>query len=113
MVCPTIRATVCAAGAWASPFVVATGTGYVFIQGSHWTAQTLTGMGTCIDGAAAGIINQKVSIRDCRFPALNPGTNSPVDNFTAGVAGISESYRDNNNPTFSDHATVYQVLISP
>ncbi len=100
-------------GAWASPFVVATGTGYVFVQGSHWTCSGTTGIGTCIDGTAAGTIAQKVTIRDCRFPVLNPGTNSPVDNFTAGVAGISESYRDNNNPTFSDHATVYQVLINP
>lgn len=104
------------AGAWASPFVVATGTGYVFVQGSHWSGPHVTSLGVCIDGTAAGTINHKVTVRDCRFPVLNPGTNSPVDNFTAGVVGISESYRDNNNLSavtgLVGLSTPYQVISS-
>jgi hypothetical protein len=81
------------AGAWATPFAVATGTGYIFIQGSHWTCQTLTGMGTQLDGTNAGIINGKVSVRDCRFAAQPLNTGSAIDNFTAGVAEVIESYQ--------------------
>lgn len=100
------------AGAWASPFVIATGTGYIYVSASHWSAQTVTGIGTCVDGTTAGTINGKVFLADCRFPARHPGINSQVDNFVAGVAQLVECYGGNNNPTFGDHATMYQVLSS-
>ena len=82
------------AGAWASPFVVATGTGFIWLKGSSWTAQTTTGMGGCIEGSTAGIIAGKVQIEDCRFPALGAGS-KPIGNFTAGVAASVESYQAN------------------
>ena len=81
------------AGAWASPFVIATGTGYVFIQGSHWTAQTVNGIGVAVDGTTAGIINGKASVRDCRFQTQPLNTGVAVDNFTAGVVEVVESYQ--------------------
>ena len=82
------------AGAWASPFVVATGTGFIWIKGSSWTAQNTTGMGGCIEGSTAGIIAGKVQIEDCRFPTLGAGS-KPIGNFTAGVAASVESYQAN------------------
>ena len=106
------------AGAWATPFAVATGTGFVFVQGTHWTAQmAATGIGVCLDGTNAGIVNGKVVVRDCRFPVLNPGTNSPADNWTAGVLHMSETYQDNNNLSSVASLTVglstpYQTIAS-
>ena len=82
------------AGAWASPFVVATGTGYIFVQGCHWTTQMVNGMGVQFDGTTAGIINGKAAIRDCRFAVQSLASgNSAIDNWTAGVVEVIECYQ--------------------
>lgn len=80
-------------GTWATVFSVATGTGYVLIIGSHWTTQTVTGMGTQIDGSTAGIVNGKASVRDCRFAAEPLAQGVAIDNFAAGVVEVIESYQ--------------------
>jgi hypothetical protein len=82
------------AGVWASPFVVATGTGYVFIQGSHFTGQHSQGMKGCIDGSLAGSVNGKVSVRDCRFPVVVTASGKAIGNFAASVVGGAENYQD-------------------
>ena len=92
------------AGAWATPFAVATGTGFVYVQGSHWTCQQTTGMGTPFDGTNAGIINGKAALSDCRFPPLPPGVNSPIDNWVAGVVSVAECYVGNNTTAVSSSA---------
>lgn len=84
------------AGAWASPFVVATGTGFVFVQGSSWTAQGTTGMTLPVDGSFAGIIAGKVFLDECRFPVANPAASSPVKGFATGVAAVTECYQGNS-----------------
>ena len=107
------------AGAWATPFAVATGTGYVFIKGCTWTAQGTTGIGTCLDGTTAGALANKVAAHDCRFTAPSPvGPNSPVDNWATGVISLTECYQGNNNLTavgvglFASVATPFQTISS-
>ena len=117
------------AGAWATPFAVATGTGYVFIKGCTWTAQGTTGIGTCLDGTnsetsenssgSKQFTNNKVAAHDCRFTAPAPvGPNSPVDNWPTGVISLTECYQGNNNLTavgvglFASVATPFQTISS-
>lgn len=77
-------------GAWASPFVIATGTGFVHIKACEFMGVTQGGIGTSIDGSVAGTVNGKAFADDCRFaPTL---TGSPIDNFTAGVIAAVECY---------------------
>jgi hypothetical protein len=83
------------AGAWATPFAVATGTGYIWIKGTSWTAQTQNGMGTPLDGTNAGIVGGKVLVQDCRFPARPLTVGNAIDNFTAGVGASAECYEAN------------------
>jgi len=80
-------------GTWASVFVVATGTGYVLINQTHWTCQTVNGMGVQVDGTVAGTVNGKASVRDCRFAAEPLAQGVAVDNFAAGVVEVIESYQ--------------------
>jgi hypothetical protein len=80
-------------GTWATVFSIATGTGYVFINGSHWTCQTVNGMGTQVDGSNAGTVNGKASVRDCRFAAEPLAQGVAIDNFAAGVVEVIESYQ--------------------
>lgn len=87
-------------GAWASPFVVATGTGYVHVKTSSWTFVTGTGVGTCFDGALAGTVNGKAQIEDCRFSqALS---DRYVRGFAAGVVNVIECYAGNNTTAIAN-----------
>ena len=85
------------AGAWATAFAVATGTGYIFVKSCTWTGQALTAHGSQLDGTNAGIVSSKVTAHDCRFHPKQPGVNSPADNWTAGVLYMAECYEGNNN----------------
>jgi hypothetical protein len=86
------------AGAWASPFVVATGTGYIYVEGSSWTASHLNGIALPVDGSLAGTVSGKAFFSNCRFKPLASVSvaNSSIDNFTAGVASSAECYEGNN-----------------
>ncbi len=107
------------AGAWATPFAVATGTGYIFIKGCTWTAQGTTGIGVCLDGTTAGTLANKVAAHDCRFPPrLSTSANSQVDNWATGVISLVECYGGNNGnsgdlpPANVGVASVYQIISS-
>ena len=108
------------AGAWATAFAVATGTGFVFIKGGLWTAQGGgTSIGVSLDGTNAGIINGKVAAMDCRFPPrLSTAANSQVDNWAPGVISLVECYGGNNGnasdlpPGNVGVASVYQIISS-
>ena len=80
------------AGAWATPFAVATGTGFIWIKACEWTAQGQNGMGTPLDGTNAGIIGGKVMVTDCRFPARPLTVGEAINGFTAGVGAAAECY---------------------
>jgi len=106
-------------GAWASPFAVATGTGYVFIKHCTWTAQGTTGIGVSLDGTNAGTLANKVAAHDCRFPPrLSTAANSQVDNWATGVISLVECYGGNNGnasdlpPGNVGVASVYQIISS-
>ena len=107
------------AGAWATAFAVATGTGYVYLKGSTWTAQGTTGIGVCLDGTNAGPLANKVAAPDCRFPPrLATAANSQVDNWATGVISLVECYGGNNGnsgdlpPANVGVASVYQIISS-
>ena len=117
------------AGAWATAFAVATGTGYVFIKACDWTAQGTTGIGICLDGTNSHVnensssskqfLSNKVAAYDCRFPfPWNPDSGSPVDNWPTGVISLVECYAGNNGnpallpPTYKGIASVYQTVAS-
>ena len=53
----------------------------------------MNGIGVAVDGTTAGIINGKASVRDCRFQTQPLNTGVAVDNFTAGVVEVVESYQ--------------------
>ena len=107
------------AGAWATAFAVATGTGYVFIKEGTWTAQSVTGILTSLDGTNAGTLRDKVAAHDCRFPVRNSAVaNSQVDNWAVGVISLVECYGGNNGnasdlpPGNVGVASVYQIISS-
>lgn len=86
-------------GAWASPFVVATGTGFIYVQGAQFTAAGNGGIGTGISGAVAGTIAGKAYFTDCRFSGVTTTGQAPavsgaraISDFTLGVAQASECY---------------------
>lgn len=85
-------------GAWATPFMIATGTGFVYVQNGYFTAAANGGIGTGISGQFAGTIAGKFYASDCRFSGVtSTGTGQvsgarAISDFTAGVAGASECY---------------------
>ena len=106
-------------GVWATPFAVATGTGYVFVKACTWTAQGTTGIGVSLDGTNAGTLANKVAAHDCRFPPrLSTAANSQVDNWAPGVISLVECYGGNNGnasdlpPGNVGVASVYQIISS-
>lgn len=76
-------------GAWASPFIVATGTGFVYVKSSSWTAHTSAGIGTGVTGAAAGTVHKTV-LEDCRFSQTL--SNRHVSDFPATTVSVIECY---------------------
>lgn len=106
------------AGAWATAFAVATGTGYVYLKSCTWTGQAITAYGVQLDGTNAGIVASKVTANDCRFHPKQPGINSPADNWAPGVLYMAECYEGNNNLTgvstgaFVGLSTPYQTISS-
>jgi len=84
--------------AWATPFMVATGTGFVLVQGSMFTAPQNGGIGTGISGQFAGTIAGKFYASDCRFAGVTitgagqvSGARA-ISDFAVGTGGSSECY---------------------
>ncbi len=85
-------------GAWASPFTVATGTGFVHVLGCHWVGGSSGSIGTGVTGATAGSVGGKVYLSDCRFQGVTysgagmvSGARA-ISDFAVGVALSSECY---------------------
>ena len=80
------------AGAWASPFAVATAADNCLVQDCVWT--TAGTMGSCIDGTTADVADG-VSIRSNTFPRAGVITSGlVVDNFGTNEAQMVENYQE-------------------
>ena len=80
------------AGAWATPFAMATASDHCVVENTVWT--TSGTMGSCIDGTTADVADG-LHIINCRFPRVGVITSGLViDNFGSNEAQITESYQE-------------------
>ena len=80
------------AGAWASPFAVATAADNCVVESTVWT--TSGTMGCCVSGTTADVADG-VHLINCRFPRAGVITSGlVVDNFGSNEAQLSECYQE-------------------